>query len=411
MDLVPYAVPFFFLAMLLELGYGLARGRNTYRLNDTVGSLFMGTLSTVRGLVVLGVGGLVYAAVGAHLAPWELPADSPWTWLFAWFGYDLCYYWSHRISHERQLFWGSHVAHHQSEEYNLSTALRQTSTGFILHWIFYLPLFLLGVPLEVYITVGSANLLYQFWVHTEHLPKLGWMEWVFITPSNHRVHHAQNDRYVDKNYGGVFILWDRLFGTYQEEQEEEPCIYGIRGPLRTFNPLWANLHIYAGMLQDAFWTRGWRNRLRVLIAPTGWRPADVADAHPRPKTDLAHFQKYDPAVSPGVKRYAFYQLLAALVLGVSLLIAPTADPALNRGAVAVLLLGMVCTAAWLDGRRQAWALDALRLALLSVTPWVLLRYGLPGWVAVAWGVHLAVNALWLVALRVPALPTTATTRA
>ena len=235
MDLIPYAVPFFFLAIAIELVYGWLKRRNTYRINDSVGSLFMGTLSTASKLVLIGLGGAVFAAIEQHYSLWRMDTGAWATWVFAFVAYDLCYYWFHRISHERQIFWASHVAHHQSEEYNLTTALRQTSTGFLLGWIFYIPVFLVGVPAEVFVTVASANLIYQYWVHTEHVPKLGWYEWIFVTPSNHRVHHAQNDIYMDRNYGGVFILWDRFFGTFQEEREDQPCIYGIRGPLLTFS--------------------------------------------------------------------------------------------------------------------------------------------------------------------------------
>lgn len=144
MDLVPYAVPFFLLALLLELAYGHWVGRNTYRLNDAVSSLFMGSLRTSVKLIYIGVGGAIYYTIEQHYALWRMDASSPWTWLFAWFAYDLCYYWFHRISHERQIFWASHVAHHQSEDYNLSTALRQTSTGALLGWVFFCPCFLWG---------------------------------------------------------------------------------------------------------------------------------------------------------------------------------------------------------------------------------------------------------------------------
>ncbi|MEP5764053.1 MAG: sterol desaturase family protein [Halieaceae bacterium] len=365
MDLVPYAVPFFFLAIVIELSWGVLHRRNTYRINDSVGSLFMGSLRTASKLVIIGAGATVFAAIQQYYALWRMDPGHWGTWLFAFVAYDLCYYWNHRIGHERQLFWASHVAHHQSEEYNLTTALRQTSTGFLLGWIFYIPMFLVGVPAEVFVTVASANLIYQFWVHTEHIPKLGWYEWIFVTPSNHRVHHAQNDLYVDRNYGGVFILWDRLFGSFQEEQEDEPCIYGIRGPLHTFSPLWANLHIYVGMVQDAWRTRSWGDKLRVLVARTGWRPADVAQAYPREKNDLAHFHKFNPPVSRAVNIYAMLQLVAVLSVGISLLIVPSQAWTVNAVIVALMLLTMVCTGHWLDGARLP-GLEVGRLALLAV---------------------------------------------
>ena len=195
MDYVPYAVPFFLLAILVELTYGFLKNNNTYRLNDAISSLFMGSLRTANKLIFIGLGGYVFYLIETNLTLWRMDASSVFTWVFAFVVYDFFYYWFHRISHERQIFWASHVAHHQSEDYNLSTALRQTGTGALLTWVFYIPVFLIGVPSYVFVSVASLNLIYQFWVHSEHIPKLGFYEWVFVTPSNHRVHHAQNDEY------------------------------------------------------------------------------------------------------------------------------------------------------------------------------------------------------------------------
>jgi len=305
-------VPFFVVAIFAELGYGLAKGRNTYRMNDSAGSLFMGTLSQARRFATLGIGGYVYQQITDYFSLPLMDASQWFTWVLAFVVYDLCYYWFHRISHERTLFWASHVAHHQSEDYNLTTALRQTSTGFLFGWVFYIPMYMLGVPAEVVITVGSANLIYQFWVHSEHIPKLGWYEWVFVTASNHRVHHGQNDIYMDRNYGGVFILWDRLFGSFQEELDEEPCVYGIRGPLHSFNPVKANLHIYIEMMVDCWRTRRWQDKLKIWVGRTGWRPADVAQRFPREKNDLATFEKYDPPTPKRIFWYVAFQLTAVV---------------------------------------------------------------------------------------------------
>lgn len=241
MNYVLYAVPFFFLLIGIELLADRWRGVRTYRTADAINSLSAGVLSTTSGLLTKAVGLLTYTYAWQHLALFELRADSPWVWLFAFVFYDFCYYWNHRLGHERNVLWAAHSVHHQSEEYNLSTALRQTSTGFLFGWIFYLPMAVAGVPPLVFLTVAALNLLYQFWVHTRHVPKLGWFEWFFISPSNHRVHHAQNAVYMDRNYGGVFILWDRLFGTFQEELDEEPVVFGVTTPLASWNPLWANL--------------------------------------------------------------------------------------------------------------------------------------------------------------------------
>lgn len=292
MDYVPLAVPFFLLAIALEFIYGWVKNKNTYRLNDTVSSLFMGSLSTASKLVLIGVGGAVFYSIETYYALWRMDDSLAITWIFAFVAYDLCYYCFHRIGHERQIFWASHVAHHQSEEYNLSTALRQTSSSFLLNWIFYVPLFLIGVPAKVFVTVASVNLIYQFWVHSQHIPKLGWYELFFVSPSNHRVHHATNDLYIDKNYGGVFIIWDRMFGTFQEEQEDDPCVYGIRGPIRSFNPLWANAHIYLGIIKDFLRAEKLKDKFHVLVARTGWQPKDVAKKYPREKYDYATYIKF-----------------------------------------------------------------------------------------------------------------------
>ena len=166
----------------------------------------------------------------------------------------------------RDRFWASHVAHHQSEDYNLSTALRQTGTGAFVTWVFFIPVFLIGVPSYVFVSVASINLIYQFWVHSEHIPKLGWYEKFFVTASNHRVHHAQNENYIDKNYGGVFIIWDRMFGTYKEEEDHETPIYGIRGKINTFNPIWANLHIYVKMAKDIWHSKSWKEKFFVPLS-------------------------------------------------------------------------------------------------------------------------------------------------
>ena len=371
MDLIVYAVPFFVVAVLLELGYGVARKRNTYRLNDSVSSLFLGTLSQARRFVTLGVGGYIYHLITEYFSLSLMDASYWLTWVLAFVLYDFCYYWLHRLGHERSILWAAHVAHHQSEDYNLTTALRQTSTGFLLGWVFYIPMYLLGIPAEVVVTVGSLNLIYQFWVHTEHVPKLGWYEWIFVTPSNHRVHHAQNDVYMDRNYGGVFILWDRLFGSFQEELDDDPPVYGIRGPLRSWNPLRALTHIYSDMAHDSWHARDWRDKLRVWSARTGWRPADVEARFPREKPDLGRFSKYDPKLSRAIAWYAFFQLLSVVIL-LNFMQSQELSYLAGVSFWALMLATTVTTAVWLDRRVEPKRWEWLRLgfaALLVVAGW------------------------------------------
>ena len=355
MDFILYAVPFFFVLIAAELLADRWRGTRHYRLADSVNSLSAGVLSTTTGLLGKGVGLLTYAFALEHLALLRLPADNLWVWVLAFVFYDFCYYWLHRLGHERNILWAAHSVHHQSEEYNLSTALRQTSTGFVLGWIFYLPMAVLGVPLLVFVSVAAMNLLYQFWVHTRHIPKLGWFEWFFVTPSNHRAHHAQNALYMDRNYGGVFILWDRLFGTFQEEDDNEPVIFGVTTPLASWNPLWANVQFYVQLWGDARRAESKWDKLRIWFMRTGWRPADVAAKYPLTKPDLSRFRKYEVPLDSRRQWYVALQFCVYIALGSDLM------GQAQHLSITALLLGWGAV---------AWGLFALGV-MLENRPWAL----------------------------------------
>ena len=296
-QIIVLATPVFLLLIALEYAVGRARGRNTYRLNDTLNSIGLGVMSQVTGVFgkLLRIG--MYTLVFEHVAITRLPADALWVWLFALLFYDFCYYWLHRAGHRVAVLWAAHAVHHQSEDYNLGTALRQTSSGFLLGWLFYVPMAIVGVPPLVFGVVALIDLLYQYWVHTQQIGKLGRFDRWFCSPSNHRVHHAVNDHYLDKNYGGILIVWDRLFGTFKEEDDAEPIVYGTRAPLRSWNPLWANLQVYRDLVLDSWRAASWADKLRVWIKPPGWRPADVAARWPKTAFDLAQVQRYDPPAS------------------------------------------------------------------------------------------------------------------
>lgn len=235
--------------------------------------------------------------------------------------YDLCYYWAHRLGHEVSILWAAHAVHHQSEDYNLSTALRQTSTGFLFRWVFYLPLFILGMPFEVFAIVSAIDLIYQFWVHTQHIGKLGWLDYVFVTPSNHRVHHAQNQVYLDRNYGGILVIWDRLFGTFQVELDREPVVFGVRKPLQSWDPFKANLQVYQYLWFDAVRTADWRDKLAIWFRQTGWRPADIEAKFPKRVHDPDLFRKFDPEIDQDMRRYLLlqYTFVVAMVLWIGVL--------------------------------------------------------------------------------------------
>jgi sterol desaturase/sphingolipid hydroxylase (fatty acid hydroxylase superfamily) len=372
MDLIALAVPFFLLALLLELAVDRMRGTGHYRTNDAINSLSAGTLDVTTGYFTKLLPGVIwayifqnFALIDVQLAWFDLSPRGLALWAMALLGFDFCYYWAHRMGHEISVLWAAHAVHHQSEDYNLSTALRQSSTGFIFGWIFYLPLFLLGMPFEVFVTVNALDLIYQFWVHTQLVGKMGVLDRILVTPSNHRVHHAQNEIYIDKNYGGILILWDRLFGTFQEELDEEPVVFGVRKPLANWNPFWANLQVYNYLWFDAVRASRWRDKIGVWFRRTGWRPPDVEAAHPKPRATLDDFHKFDPPQTPAIRRYLVGQFVvaAAAVLWIGVLYA-------TEGAVAVLI---PCLTLWAtlytmgllnEGRDYARRFEFVRLLVI-----------------------------------------------
>gem|GEM_PF-376792 len=315
-QIIVLVTPLFFALMALEWAVGRRRGRQPLALADAIGSLNLGLLSQTSAVftALLRIG--LYTLAWQHLALWR--NDAFWTtwygWLLALLFYDFCYYWLHRMGHEVGVLWAAHAVHHQSQHYNLSTALRQTSSGALLGWLFYLPMALAGVPPLVFVVVGLIDLLYQFWVHTEQVGRLGWFDRWFCSPSNHRVHHAVNDDYLDKNYGGILIVWDRVFGTFKDEDPQQPCVYGTRGLLNSWDPLWANVQVYAGLAQDSWRTRSLADKLRVWLKPPGWRPQDVARSHPRPAFDINDMPLFSPPMGRALRVFAVLQF-AALVAG------------------------------------------------------------------------------------------------
>ena len=340
-QVIVLATPGFLALIALEFAVGRARGRDTYRLNDALNSIGLGIMSQITGLFVALFTLGIYTAVHEHLAIWSMPKDSAAVWLGALIAYDFFYYWHHRAGHRIALFWASHAVHHQSEDYNLSTALRQTSGGWVAGWLFYLPMALAGVPPLVFAVVALIDLLYQYWVHTQQIGRLGWFDRWFCAPSNHRVHHAVNDRYLDRNYGGILIVWDRLFGTFIEEDDTEACVYGTRSPLRSWNPLWANLQVYRELALDSWRAASWGDKLRVWLKPPGWRPADVAARCPRPAFDIRAVQRFDPPL-PSRAALAASALFVLLLAATALLLwhAHLLSGTLLWGSAAAIVAGL-----------------------------------------------------------------------
>ena len=365
-QIIVLVTPVFFLLIAIEFAWGYARGRNTYRLNDAISSIGLGMLSQISAVFtrLLRVG--IYTAIYSSVALY--PNAEFWNnwygWLLALVFYDLCYYWLHRAGHETAIFWAAHVVHHQSQDYNLSTALRQTSSGALLGWVFYVPMAVAGVPPLLFGIVALIDLLYQFWVHTEHVPKLGWFDRWFCSPSNHRVHHAVNDKYLDKNYGGILIVWDRLFGSFREEDEK--CIYGTRSALNSWDPLWANAEVYWALAKDAWHAKHWGDKLRIWFKPPGWRPPDLVARFPKAPFDISQVSTYHPNLRPAVMWFGALQF-GLLLLGVAwfLWLAEAMAPAQRAVWLLALFAGLWSVGGLMQGRLSMLQVLLIESAVLA----------------------------------------------
>jgi alkylglycerol monooxygenase len=307
------AMPVFLILVLLEKWYGWYKGMDTVRNMDMISSLSSGITNVTKDVLGLSIAIISYGWMVDKLAVTHIDSGF-WTYFIAFMALDFSGYWVHRIAHEYNLFWNNHIVHHSSEEFNLACALRQSiSVFFRIFTFFLLPAAILGVPQEVIAIVGPLHLFAQFWYHTRHIGKMGFLENIIVTPSHHRVHHAINPIYLDKNYSQIFIFWDKLFGTYQEELKDVPPVYGITRPVQTWNPIKINFQHLWLLIKDAWRTQNLKDKFRIWFMPTGWRPADVAEKYPMHKiTDVYHFDKYDPKASTALHGWCWIQLLFML---------------------------------------------------------------------------------------------------
>lgn len=361
MNYVVLAIPVFFLLILLELVITRLQEKDYYSLSDSVADLGCGL---VQQLVEVALKTFFFAGYLFLYGRWrlfEIPARSLAAWAGCLLGVDFLYYWFHRKSHEVNAFWAAHVVHHQSEEYNLAVALRQGAFQGAFSWVFYLPLAVIGFPPLMFLAVSSIDTLYQFWIHTRAIGRLGPLEWILNTPSNHRVHHGRNPKYIDRNHGGILIVWDRLFGTYVAEQEEP--VYGITTPLRSWNPVWANLHYWVDLVGKARRAARPVDKLRLFLARPGWHPEDLGGFQAPPEVDRAHAEKYTTPAPPGLKAYAFVQFAITMAVGSVFMFRQASWPPATRWTTAAFIVaGLVACGALLEGRRWAVPLEVARLA-------------------------------------------------
>ena len=307
------AMPAFLLLVLFEKWYGVRKGNDTVYNVDMISSLSSGITNVTKDVLGLSLAIISYGWLVDKLAIIHVK-NTFLTYAIAFMALDFSGYCVHRIQHTYNIFWNNHLVHHSSEEYNLACALRQSIAGiFQLFTFFLLPAALLGVPSVVIAVVAPLHLFAQFWYHTQHINKMGFLEKIIVTPSHHRVHHAINPVYLDKNFSQIFIFWDKIFGTFQPEVEEEKPVYGITRPVHTWNPIKINFQHLWLLVKDAWHAEKWKDKFRIWLMPLGWRPADVAEKYPVYKIEDVHnFEKYRPAISAALQWWCWIQLIVLL---------------------------------------------------------------------------------------------------
>ena len=274
-------IPIFLVLIIIEISYGVWKNDLKHSYMDTISSLSSGFTNLMVDILGLGIIILSYPFFYERLKVIELE-ESVLLYFIAFVCVDFASYCHHRLKHSINIFWNMHVIHHSSEEFNLACALRQSITNNLgIGILFLIPAALLGVPHQIIIILGPLHLFGQFWYHTRHIGKLGWLEYILVTPSQHRVHHAINKEYIDKNLAAIFCVWDRAFGTFQEELDDVPCVYGTLKPVQTWNPLLINFQHLSYLIEDAWHTKNIGDKFKIWFMPTGWRPKDIIDKIPR----------------------------------------------------------------------------------------------------------------------------------
>ena len=390
------AIPVFFILIGLELVITRLQEKDYYSLGDSISDIGTGILSQLVEVFLKTVLFAGYLYVYAHRVT-TLDARSVAVWTLGFVGVDFLYYWFHRMSHEVNAFWAAHVVHHQSEEFNLAVALRQGAFQSSFSWIFYLPLAWIGLPPLLFLTLSSINTLYQFWIHTRAIDRLGPLEWVLNTPSHHRVHHGRNPKYIDRNHAGTLIIWDRMFGTFAPE-EEEP-VYGITTPLASWDPVWANLHYWADLGRRARRASHFADKLRLFVKPPGWNPPDLGGFVPAPELATPP-SKFDVAIPAGLKIYALVQFGAVLAAGSAFMFQQQRLDSVVRAAVAAAIVAsLFVLGALLEARPWSFAAETARLALVAIAGLVAAAAGwTSGLVLVP---LLALMRVWLMRYRAP----------
>ncbi|MBW8051821.1 MAG: sterol desaturase family protein [Cytophagales bacterium] len=391
-DYIALSIPVFFLLIGIELIISTFRKKKLYRFHDAITSISCGIGSEIMGAFLKTALFFGYLYIYDNLRIFTVP-NAMWSWVLLFLGIDLCYYWFHRKSHVINILWAAHIVHHQSEDYNLSTALRQAWFQSSFSWVFYLPLALIGFEPIMFLTFSAFNTLYQFWIHTRAIGRLGFLEWFMNTPSHHRVHHGKNPKYLDKNYAAVFIIWDRMFGTFQAE-EEEP-VYGITKSLKSWNPIWTNFHYWVDLFKTAYRSNKLIDKINVFIKPPGWSPAELGGFQPAPEVDKVTYEKYETKIPVSTNFYVFFQFVPALLAASAFLFLQDSFSIMQYFAVpAFVLLSIMNCGAILEKKRWVIALEYMRF--LFAVAVVLLFYNSPWFTIILYGtfIFIAISIFW-----------------
>ena len=365
-DYIALSIPIFFILIAVELVYAFFKKLNYYRINDSIANLSQGIGSQLVGIFLKAGTFFGYLYIYENLRFFTF-SNAIWTWILLFMGVDFFYYWFHRYSHQINALWASHIVHHQSEEYNLTVALRQSwfQSGF--SWVFYLPLAFVGFEPIMFLTVSAFNTLYQFWIHTRAIGDMGPLEWVLNTPSHHRVHHGSNPKYIDKNHAGTLIIWDRLFGTFQKEEEE--VVYGITSPLASWNPVWANFHYWIELFDTFKNSKGWKEKLSVFLRSPGWFPESMGGRQYPKEINLDTYVKYSPVYESKFNVYIFFQFVLTLSIASILLFTASKLSLLQLSSNSILvILGLTSYGALMEQKKWAKTMEFSRLFLWLILP-------------------------------------------
>lgn len=363
-----FAIPVFLLLIGIEVLVDKKKNGKAFRLNDSIANLNIGIGEQVISVFTRAFMLMLYDWVFQYRI-YDMPSNF-FTGLVLLFAFDFIFYWAHRFGHEINIGWGGHIVHHSSEEYNLTVALRQPWFFSAMTFFMFLPLAWLGFKPELLLIVAGIDILFQFWIHTRYIGKLGFLELFLNTPSHHRVHHGRNPQYIDKNYAGMFIIWDKMFGTFEPEQEE--VVYGITTPLKSWNPAWANVHYFFDLIKIGKRFSKFSDKVKLFFKHPGWKPDELGGTEFPEKVENKTYRKFDFAYNKKINNYALVQFAILTLVVIAYLAVEKQMPFWkNFSAAAYLVFTLTIIAALFENKRWLFVLENIRLLLFPLVIFLL----------------------------------------